>query len=90
MAKKAGVNKKLMKETAKKVNTYLNDMTNHLAKLSEDVIKMNNTAWYGGKSANTWYKNISDNHTNAVKVMNAMKQLNTKMTAQATKYDQIF
>lgn len=63
----AGINTKQGKNMVKKMETYLANMEQHLNSLADDVKKLNETGWYGGKRADKTYTKIINNYANNVK-----------------------
>ena len=67
----AGLNKAAARKTLNQINNYMTTLDSQLKKFKTDVEEMNKNCWYGGDTANSWYKNKAvkyyDNTLNYVK-----------------------
>ena len=82
-----GVNKQVLKNTYKKANNKINDLSANVKGLQQAVQTMNQSVWYGGTSANKWYNSVSSAHTSNSKFINAATNLQTSIKKQINSLD---
>ncbi len=62
---KSGVNKKVAKTAYNNVKKDLQELEKYMNQLVKDVEAMNKDYWYGSKTANKWYDNMTNHYCGA-------------------------
>lgn len=78
-SKKSGVNTAIAKKTYNNVQTAMNTLNTHMNDLVKNVEKMNKDDWYGGKSANNWYKKMITAYSNLYKFHSGVVQFQNSL-----------